>query len=558
MTTATLDRDMATPVAFDPPGPGAWALDADHQASPRGTLMQELFAPNFVAGTRTCFGRYGMPLDRLEGRHVNGWFYIHPVPAGVPDNGKQPPPAAVLKLATRLLPELRRRRRVAADTIAVSRWVADAHEWAAERKRWLTRSFELLSTDLVALDDIAFAEHLARSLELATAMARRHFELLGTAVGVGRLLTAGAAWGLDTSRIIPVLGGGSPATTESRAPLVELAGLITGRPQPMSIGDLRAVSPRADELVDHYMRRFGWCPLAADIEATTLIEHPEQLIELVRAQQLAHQDNDPQARLDDLKAGVPVTEHPRLDQLVAEARECYAALDDNSGVLALTVGVLRRDALEAARRGLARGALDNAGDVFNLTPTELQAVAGGDDPVDRGELARRRQARQQAARQAPPPVIGGPVVEPPPPSVFPAPIAELAAAVGAYLDLKFTPRPERPAGAGEPTGSLTVDGSAAVSGLAVVPGEVTGRIVVSLDASDAVSRIEPGDILVCPYTIAAHNSIFPMLGGVVTQFGGPLGHTAVLAREFGIPAIVGCRSLPAHLDGATGTLTAAG
>ena len=76
------------------------------------------------------------------------------------------------------------------------------------------------------------------------------------------------------------------------------------------------------------------------------------------------------------------------------------------------------------------------------------------------------------------------------------------------------------------------------------------------DAADAVTRIEPGDILVCPYTAAAHNAIFPMLAGVVTQFGGPLGHTAVLAREFGIPAVVGARSLPLHLDGLHGTLIA--
>ena len=85
--TATLDHTMTSPVAFDPPGPGAWTLDFDHQASARGLLMQELFTRNFVSGTQSCFSRYGMPLDRLEGRHVNGWFYSRPVPAGVPDNG---------------------------------------------------------------------------------------------------------------------------------------------------------------------------------------------------------------------------------------------------------------------------------------------------------------------------------------------------------------------------------------------------------------------------------------------------------------------------------------
>ena len=130
--TATLDHTMTSPVAFDPPGPGAWTLDSDHQASARGLLMQELFTRNFVSGTQSCFSRYGMPLDRLEGRHVNGWFYSRPVPAGVPDNGRKPPPAPILKVATRLLPELRRRRRIAAETIATRRWLVDARAWAAE------------------------------------------------------------------------------------------------------------------------------------------------------------------------------------------------------------------------------------------------------------------------------------------------------------------------------------------------------------------------------------------------------------------------------------------
>ena len=192
--------------------------------------------------------------------------------------------------------------------------------------------------------------------------------------------------------------------------------------------------------------------------------------------------------------------------------------------------------------------------MFNLTPSELVALAGGGEPVGAGEVASRRARRAVIDRQKPPSVLGGPIVAPPHPGVFPGPVAELAAAVGAYLDLKFTARPER--SGPEPSGSLQVHGQAPVVGVPVVTGSATGRIVVSCDAFDAVARIEPGDILVCPYTSAAHNAIFPMLAGVLTQFGGPLGHTAVMAREFGIPAVVGARSLPLHLDELHGTLTA--
>ncbi len=552
--TATLELEMSSPFAFEPPGPGAWTVDADHQSAARGVLMQDLFTRNFVAGTRSCFSRYGMPLDRLDGCHVNGWFYVRPVPAGVPDNGKQPPPAPILKVATRLIPELRRRRKVAAETVASRRWLADARAWASERPEWMSRCNALLAIELDSLDDAALADHVHAALTLAEDMIRRHFSLLGPTVGVGRLLVAARAWGFTPDEVIPVLRGGSPASTESRLPLSELAELASGRPRPRTVEELRALSPRAAELVDFYLRRFGPLPLADDVEATTLAEHPDQLVELVRAQGATVVEQSTQEPLADLLARVPAEDRARLERLVAEARECYASLDDNSGVTALTIGVVRRAGLEAARRGVRRGVLAVERDVFNLTPSELVVLAGGGTPIGTDAFTSRRELRAAVDRQSPPPVLGGPVVAPPDPGVFPGPLAELAAAVGAYLELKFTASPHRPGP--DPSGSLQVDGVPPVTGIPVVNGTASGRIVVCRDASDAITRIEPGDILVCPYTAAAHNAIFPMLAGVVTQFGGPLGHTAVLAREFGIPAVVGARSLPLHLDGLHGTLIA--
>jgi len=540
------------PPAYDVPGPGAWTIDVDHQASPRGALMQEVFTSSFVEGTRDCFARYGLPLDRLDGRHVNGWFYVHPVVAGVPDSGRRPPPAPLLKVATRLIPELRRRRRTAAATIASRRWLADARTWATERERWLARGDALLAVDLTTLDDASLATHVEQALALATGMMRRHFELLGPAVAVGRLIVGCERVGLAPRDVIDALRGSSPATAASRRPLAELARITAGRPAVGSVAELRALSPRASELVDGYLARYGRRVLGTDVEAPCLADHPDQLLELVRAQQA-----EPEAPGDDpfaaLVARVPEPERERIGSLLAEARECYASLDDNSGTTTWTGGVLRRAVLEVGRRAAQRGSVADRAHVFDLSVAELLDVAAGETPVAPDELARRRRRRDEAARHRPPPVLGGPVVEPPPPSVFPGPLAELAAGMGAYLDQKFTPR--RPDGAVTNGARLQVADHEPVAGLGVVGGSATGRIVVSVDPADAIDRIEPGDILVCPYTTAAHNAIFPMLAGVVTQFGGPLGHTAVTAREFGIPAIVGTQLLPRHLDGTTGTLT---
>ena len=476
------------------------------------------------------------------------------MPAGAPDTGKAPPPAPVLKVLARLAPELRRRRRAAAETIADARWLADAREWAVEREGWIARTEELLSIDLASIDDAELAEQVRLALATTGDMIQRHFSLVGASVAVGRLIVAGQRWGLTPGDIVPALRGSSPSSSASRAPLAELAALTSDRTDLRTADDLRTVSPRATELIDRYLASYGWRPLSADVEAPTLAEFPDRLVDLVRSQAVAARDVGLHDPFDDLRDGVPVADRPEFDRLVDEARECYASLDDNSGILASTIGVARRVVLEVGRRAFSHDTLTRPDDVFNLTPAELLTLAAGGSSVAAPVMDERRQLRRLATQQPPPPVIGGPMVPPPDPSVFPGALGELAAAVTAYLDLKFTAHPDVPRT--EPTGSLNVDGQPPVGGIAVVAGAVVGRIVVSSEPADALERIEPGDILVCPYTTAAHNAIFPMLGGVVTQFGGPLGHTTVMAHEFDIPAVVDTGSLPLHLDGRHGELVA--
>ncbi|MEP6871071.1 MAG: PEP-utilizing enzyme, partial [Anaerolineaceae bacterium] len=62
---------------------------------------------------------------------------------------------------------------------------------------------------------------------------------------------------------------------------------------------------------------------------------------------------------------------------------------------------------------------------------------------------------------------------------------------------------------------------------------------------------EPGDILVTYATAPPWTPLFAIAGGIVTDAGGTLSHCAVVAREYGIPAVVGCRTATARIaDGA--------
>lgn len=80
---------------------------------------------------------------------------------------------------------------------------------------------------------------------------------------------------------------------------------------------------------------------------------------------------------------------------------------------------------------------------------------------------------------------------------------------------------------GVPTGAL--------AGLAVSAGVVEGRARVVHDPTE----LEPGDILVTTFTDPSWSPVFLTVAGLVTEVGGLMTHGAVVAREYGLPAVVG-------------------
>jgi pyruvate,water dikinase len=77
----------------------------------------------------------------------------------------------------------------------------------------------------------------------------------------------------------------------------------------------------------------------------------------------------------------------------------------------------------------------------------------------------------------------------------------------------------------------------ALVGLPVSAGSIEGRARVMLDMSEA--DLEPGDILVTAYTDPSWTPVFLLIAGLVTEVGGLMTHGAVIAREYGLPAVVG-------------------
>lgn len=102
---------------------------------------------------------------------------------------------------------------------------------------------------------------------------------------------------------------------------------------------------------------------------------------------------------------------------------------------------------------------------------------------------------------------------------------------------------------------------AVISGIGASPGSVEGVAKV-VDSVDDFDEVKEGDILVCQMTNPAWTPLFAMVSAIVTDAGGISSHPAVMAREFGIPAVIGCSVATSRIqsgdrlrvDGATGTV----
>ncbi len=179
---------------------------------------------------------------------------------------------------------------------------------------------------------------------------------------------------------------------------------------------------------------------------------------------------------------------------------------------ALAYARCRQIALALGDRLAARGDLEGREDVFFLTWEELDGLASGTAmfPYHVDRLVAIRKAEHAELRRMTPPDV-------------------LVLPEGAYLAAGPAATPLEPAPA-ERLEELT--------GVAACGGRVTARAAVLADVSES-GRLRAGDVLVTRQTDPGWGPIFPLVGGLVIERGGMLSHGAIIAREFGVPAVVG-------------------
>jgi rifampicin phosphotransferase len=274
----------------------------------------------------------------------------------------------------------------------------------------------------------------------------------------------------------------------------------------------------ARDAIRGWLDRYGMrCVGEIDITRPRWSERPTTLVPLILANVKNFEPGAGERRFEQGRQEAAAKEQEVLERLrpvpdgAAKAEETKRMIDrvrtfigyreyPKYGLVSRTF-VYKQALLEQAGRLVQTGVIREKEDVFYLTFQELHDVVREGRVVDGQLVAERKDAHRSHEALTPPRVL----------------TSEGEAVAGAYK------RDDLPAGA--------------LVGLAVSTGTIEGRARVILDMADA--DVEPGDILVTAYTDPSWSPLFVAIAGLVTEVGGLMTHGAVVAREYGLPAVVG-------------------
>ncbi len=528
-------------IEFKAPGPGSWELEQTHFAKPAtryaSTMVSDPLARGFGEGTK----RYGLLLDTLRMRFVNDFCYGKFVPVGAPDNAVGAPPRPIFMLLTRLHPEIRRRTASAPEVFSKKLWREDMRRWDEEIKPdSIKRNSELQKTPVAALDDAAFLAHLDKIRANATEMVyRHHIFTISCIFPVGHFLSEVQRWtDLPSGEVLGLLKGAAPisrgvgaeAFERLRAALAAsgiTAASVRGRPAQQILDDLLSKDGIAEPL-QAYLDQVSYRAVSGyDISDKYALEMAEMLVSAIfGSQDRADRNGDFTKRRDALRAKIPQAHRAQFDGLLEEARFIHR-LRDERGIYndSWGTGLARRAMLEAGRRLVQRGVLPEASLAISASHDEIVGLLNGEKEPTVAELRRREVWRETKTVADAPPFLGPAPKGPPPVDWLPRKARANARAMDTAIREIFNVPVQKAA-------------LKSVAGLPVHPGVYEGPARI-INGPQDFNRLQQGDVLVTRNTGPAFNVVLPLLGAIVTDRGGQLSHAAIVAREYGIPAVVG-------------------
>lgn len=360
-----------------------------------------------------------------------------------------------------------------------------------------------------------------------------------------------------------LIGQGDIVSAEPARMIREMGAMVRGRSDlaaRLAQADITAVDeiPELRKAFDAYIAKFGdRCTQELKLESRTLHEDPAQVLKAIAA---AARRGGETLRVTERAAPHPIPTDPPsvnaapppfggggdLRDVVPEFGKrviarwlltwAKARVRDRENLRferTRLFGRVRRILLALGARLTEQGVLDAPRDVFCLTVEELLgAVEGAAVTGDLKALARLRQAEWD-----------GQLKRPDPPERF--------SVSGAHLAGVATLSAETPA---------PVEAGGARKGLACCKGVVTATVRVIEDPR--VEALAPGEILVARHTDPGWIAVFANAAGVIAERGSLLSHSAIVAREMGVPCVVSLKGVTqwlrtgdtVRLDGGAGTV----
>jgi pyruvate,water dikinase len=501
----------------------------------------------FKRGFSEFTGFYGMLFAGREVRYVNGFMYGTILPVD-----EQEIPARFAR---------------AAETFERKLWREQLRDWDETFKPAAIKFHrELQAVEVDAVSDEVLATHLTRCRDHHSEMVYQHMRFTAASMlPTGDFLAHVGDWtGLPPAELLDLMRGAAPVSAGASG---ELAALITALGQDAdaralldSDGDaaeilqaLRARDDAAGRAVSEYLDLVGYRLLDGfDISGRYALELPDALLRAIRVAVAtgAPDDSDVEGKVAGVRAKVPEEHREQFDELLAEARLMYR-LRDERGVFSdiWASGLTRRAAMAGGRRLAAAGRLHDAEHFVDAGFDEMLALLSGAAEPTADELAARHADRTSRDAKSAPHLLGPPPPEPPDPSGLPPAPARLMRAMGIVMQSMFAPSEE-------------AHEEDMLRGLAASKGVYEGTARRASGPAE-FDRIVEGDVLVTEATTEAFNILLPLLGGLVTDSGGLLSHAAIVAREYGIPGVVGTREATdriadgarVRVDGDAGTVT---
>jgi pyruvate,water dikinase len=494
----------------------------------------EVHPAAFKRGTSEFARSYGMLIDALEMAYVNGFAYkiVRPVAQD----------------------EIPRRFQRAEEVFQRRFWREQLRDWNETFKPTSMKAHrELQSVDPVGLSDDALAAHLTRCRDHHAGMLYQHMRFTAAAiVPTGDFLAHVGDWtGLPPAELLDLMRGTSPVSAGASVQLGQLITAIRHDPRAQqllqsdddpgrALEALRALDRGTGAALSAYLDLVGYRLLDGfDISNPFALELPDALRRAIRAAVAGTgvDASDVEGKIAGVRRKVPEQHRVQFDELLEEARLTYPIRDER-GVFSdiWASGLMRRAALAGGRRLATRGRIHDAAHFVDAGLEEMRALLSGADGPSADELAKRFEYRaSHSSKEAP--LVMGPPPSPPDLSGLPPAAARMMRATGIALNALF--------GSSEATHEKHM-----LRGLAASRGVYEGPARRVSHPSE-FDRIIRGDVLVTESTTEAFNILLPLLGAIVTDSGGLLSHSAIVAREYGIPGVVGTREATERIaDGA--------